>query len=426
MALFLSKAFQLYKFFNLFRKSADLEQKAHKTSDSNLHIILGGRPTASGVSITGENALSIPAVLQAIRLIAENIGSLPCKLYHDLEQGKQNAKEHTAHRIVHNRANGWTSAGQLRTDLTRDALIYGSGFAKVVRSSDDRPLELVRLKPGTVTVFEDSLADLPPFYRVTEAGGTVEYLHTEILDIRPFANKSLVSLGREAIGLSSVLEDHAVKLFAGGGKPPAVLSNANTIPSEQGVGEKVVKRLKDNYRKAQSDGFTVPLVLDDGWTYAQMALASTDAQFLENRVFQIDDIARIFGIPPHMLFELSRATWSNAEQMSATFMQLCLRPWLDRWQDAYATVLLTEDEQDEYSFEFVIDDLQRADTKTRAEVFSTLVSSRVMTPNEVRAAMNMPPMEGGDELVNPFTTSTAAPALPAPATDISKDISNEQ
>ncbi|QNQ63113.1 phage portal protein [Brucella sp. 6810] len=409
------------------RKSIS-ETKALKTSDHDLSTLFGGTVTHSGVPVSGERALSIPAVLQAVRLISENIGSLPCKLYHDLDQGKAQANEHSAHRIVHSRANGWTSAGQLRADLTCDALIYGSGFAKIIRASDDRPLELVRLKPGSVSVYEDSLADLPPVYRVTEANGVNDYAHTEILHIKPFGNKAPTAYGREAIGLAGVLEEHGAKLFKGGARPPAVISREKSIPSDQAQGEAVIKSLRSRFAAAQRNGFDVPLILDDGWDYAQMALTSTDAQFLENRVFQIDDIARIFGIPPHMLFELSRATWSNAEQMSATFMQLCLRPWLDRWQDAYATVLLTEDEQDEYSFEFVIDDLQRADTKTRAEVFSTLVSSRVMTPNEVRAAMNMPPMEGGDELVNPFTTSTAAPVQSldtAPATGTPKDISND-
>ncbi len=143
-------------------------------------------------------------------------------------------------------------------------------------------------------------------------------------------------------------------------------------------------------------------------------MTSTDAQYLENRVFQIDDIARIFGVPSTMLFELTRGTWANTEEMARSFMQLCLRPWLDRWQDAYSTVLLTEDEQDAHSFEFVIDDLQRADASARAEIFNKLIAARVMTPNEVRATMNMQPLPGGDELANPYTTTS-------PKADSAKD-----
>jgi len=170
-----------------------------------------------------------------------------------------------------------------------------------------------------------------------------------------------------------------------------------------------VKKIRDRFRAAAANGFDTPLILDDGWIYQQMAFSSTDAQFIENRVEQINEIARIFGVPPHMLYQLDRATWSNAEQMAASFLQLCLRPWLDRWQDAYATVLLTEEERDSLYFEFVVDDLQRTDAAARAEIFSKLIAARVMTPNEVRAAMNLPALDGGDELANPYTT-TSTPA----------------
>lgn len=171
-----------------------------------------------------------------------------------------------------------------------------------------------------------------------------------------------------------------------------------------------------SWRAYQANTNGDPLILDAGWKYDQPAMTSTDAQFIENRLEQINEIARIFGVPPSMLYQLDRATWGNAEQMAASFLQLCLRPWLDRWQDAYTTVLLTEDEQDDLYFEFVIDDLQRADAAGRAEIFGKLVAMRAMTPNEVRAAMNLPAMEGGDELANPYTTTTTTgPAAREPA-----------
>src|SRR5690606_13195335 len=116
-------------------------------------------------------------------------------------------------------------------------------------------------------------------------------------------------------------------------------------------------------------------------------------------------------------YQLDRGTWANSEQMAASFLQLCLRPWLDRWQDAYATVLLTEDEQDSHYFEFVIDDLLRANAADRTDNITKLIASRVMTPNEARAAMNLPAMKGGDELANPYTTTTPTGSVQAPAKD---------
>lgn len=380
-----------------------LEQKSFLTSDQSFSI-LGDTPTQSGKVVTGQNALTIPAVLQAVRLISETVGSLPCKLYTETGAGKAQAKEHSAFRMVHSRANEWTSAGKLRQDLTADALLYGGGFARVIRLDDGTPFELHRIRPEKVTVLEDSITGAP-VYRVQEATGSVDYSHKDILYIPAFGGVSPVKYGREAIGIAAILEDHSSKLFASGARPAGVITFEKTIPHNE-LGEKTISRIYESFKKSSRKGFESPPVLDSGAKYDQMALTSTDAQFIENRVFQIDDIARIFGVPPSMLYQLDRATLNNAEEMSHSFLQLCLRPWLDRWQDAFAIVLLEEGEQDDFYYEFVIDDLQRADTKTRAEVFSKLISARVMTPNEVRSAMNLPAMEGGDELINPFTTST--------------------
>src|SRR5690606_5772106 len=158
-----------------------------------------------------------------------------------------------------------------------------------------------------------------------------------------------------------------------GARPSGVITDKNKIPGDASGAQTIANILK-SWRKWQANDNGDPLVLDGGREYTAQTMPSTDAQFLENRLEQINEIARIFGVPPHMLYQLERATWSNAEQMAASFLQLCLRPWLDRWQDAYATVLLSEDEQDDLYFEFVIDDLQRADAAGRAEIFGKLVA----------------------------------------------------
>lgn len=130
--------------------SSLIEQKAMSLVDERIGEIFGAIPTASGVLVTGNSAMHVPAVLQAVRLISETLGSLPCKLYREAGDSKEAAKVHPAHKITHSRANEWTSAGQLRIDLTVDALLHGAGYAQVVRTSDDRPLELHRLDPSKV------------------------------------------------------------------------------------------------------------------------------------------------------------------------------------------------------------------------------------------------------------------------------------
>ncbi|WP_244488663.1 phage portal protein [Bosea sp. Leaf344] len=390
-------------------------QKTIPLSDTAIVELFSTLPTVSGISLGAHTALRVPAVLQAARLIAETVGTLPCKLYRDAGDSKEAAKDHAGHRLTHNRVNGWTSAGHLRTLLTTDALLHGAGYAHVVRTGDGRPVEMHRLAPGSVQRrFED---DGEPFYIVTDAQNRQRRLaFSDVLYIPTFGEVSPVQLGKEAIGVAMLLERHAAQFFGSGARPAAVLSNEKPQGGEQGA--TTITNIRKSFRNWLAGGSSDPLILDAGWKYEQPAMTSTDAQFLEHRLEQVREIARIFGVPPSMLFELSRATWSNAEQMAASFLQLCLRPWLDRWQDAYATVLLTEDEQDILYFEFVIDDLQRADAAGRAEIFGKLVAMRAMTPNEVRAAMNLPAIEGGDELANPYTTTgPAAGANDNPSTD---------
>lgn len=391
-----------------------IEKKSMSLTSPGIEELFGSVPVASGVSVTPASALRVPAVLQAVRLISETCGSTPVKLYRDTDGSKEAAKNHPAYRLVHGRANEWTSAGQLRIDLTADAILHGAGYAVVDRAADGRPIFLRRLKPGSVQRrFEDSGE---PFYLVTDASNRQLRFHFgDILYLPSFLDTSPVALGKEAIGLAMVLERHGSQFFGSGARPSGIISNEKSVSGDSGT--KTIANMLKSWRtwKATSNGD--PLILDAGWRYDQPAMTSTDAQFLENRIEQINEIARATGVPPHMLYQLDRATWSNSEQMGATFLQLCLRPWLDRWQDAYSAVLLTEDEQDAYYTEFVVDDLQRADAAGRAEIFGKLVAMRAMTPNEVRAAMNLPAIEGGDELANPYISTTTTGPATAPRKD---------
>jgi len=381
------------------------ERKSYSLTDPVSIEIFGGHPTVSGVSVTANSALQNPAVLHAIRLIAETVGSLPCKLYREEAESKEPAKDNSSYRLVHDRANEWTSAGQMRVDLTTDALMHGSGFAELIRFGDGRPFELHRLTPGTVRrCFEDNGE---PYYLIQQSNGRSRRLsYRDVLYVSAFGGMSPVKLGKEAIGVAMILERHASQFFGSGTRPSGVISNEDKALNGD-AGAKTISNILKSFRIWRQSANGDPLILDGGWKFDQPAMTSTDAQFLENRIEQINEIARIFGVPPSMLYQLDRATWGNAEQMAASFLQLCLRPWLDKWQDAYATALLTEDEHDTRYFEFVVDDLQRADAAGRAEIFSKLVAMRAMTPNEVRAAMNLPAMDGGDELANPYTTTSA-------------------
>lgn len=389
-----------------------IEKKSILLSDSAIFEIFGGVPSASGVTVTASNVLRVPAVLHAVRLISETIGSLPCKGYREAGDSKEVAKDHDGYRLVHRFANEWTSAGQLRVDLTADAILHRAGFAEVVRFPDGRPFELHRLTPGTTQ--RRFRENGEPVYLIQRANGRQEQKSfRDVLYMPSFREVSPIMLGKDAIGLAMTLERHASQFFSSGARPSGIISNEKLSGGESGA--KTVSNILKSWRAWQSNANGDPLILDAGWKYDQPAMTSTDAQFIENRLEQINEIARAVGVPPTMLYQLERGTWSNTEQMASSFLQLCLRPWLDRWQDAYSVVLLSEDEQDDHYFEFVTADLERADAAARAENYSKMIAARVYTPNEVRAFENMPRIEGGDELANPYTTTTTAGPTTPPA-----------
>lgn len=392
-----------------------VEQKSVTLTDPAAFELFGAVPTIAGPSINAATALRVPAVYSAVALITGAIGSLPAKAFETTDAGKQTAKEHPAYRLVHDEANDWTSAGQLRARLTADALLHDHGYAFANRSSSNGVVqEFIRLDPRTVTMKADDTTG-EPFYEVQDGKQKRVYHYRDILHISAPLDLAPIKAGREAIALAAVLERHGSQLFASGARPGALIYNDAKRGGEGADGSKVIKAIKAAFRAATASGaFTEPMVLDDGWKYQQLSLNSTDAQFLENRTFQINEIARVFRVPPHLLFELSRATWSNAEEMFQSFLTLTLRSWLDAWEWTYARVLLTPEERAAgYYVEFVIDDLLTANAATRATTYAQYRSMGAMTANEVRAGLNLPAKDGGDTLDNPNIT----PGKPSPNND---------
>ena len=390
---------------NTVRKSIGLpvEQKAFSLSDPEIGSIFGYVPTASGVSVTASTALRVPAVLQAVRLISEAAGTTSCKLYVNVDDSKEAAKGHRAYKLVHDKANGWTSAGQLRTELTVDALLHGFGVAHVRRLSDGTPYEIHRLKPGSVQRRTED--DGEPYFIVTTADRRqVTLRYTDVIYLPGFTDGSLIGLGKEAIAVGMNLERHAAEFFGSGARPAVAITAGNA--SDEKKGANVTANVKKLFKQAMAEDRIV--VLEGGADVEVLTMTSTDAQFIENRRFQIDEIARVFGVPPTMLFDLERGTWANSEEMARGFRQTCLQAWFERWQSAYAICLLSDDEQTSHYVEFVSDDMQNTDVSVRTETLTKLIAARVMTPNEARGKLNMPSVPGGDELVNPHITPAAS------------------
>lgn len=377
------------------------DQKALTLTDADALTLFGAFPTASGLSIGPGNAMRVPAVACAVGLISETIGAIPVKLYDRASKATQT--DHPAYRLVHDEANEWTSAAELRRDLTLDALLHGAGHAQVIRLTDGTPYELHRLEPGRVQ--RDQETDGEPFFRVSTDTGTVRLSYRDVLRVESIGGVSPITLGREAIALALSFETHIGGLFANGGRPSGVIKAKKVLDVE--AKKKLAASWFNTHSGTRAGGTAI---LDEEMDYLPLSTTLADAQFAENRLEQIREIARVFRVPPTMLFELSRGTWSNTEQMFMQFLQVTLKPWLTDWAWAYARCLLTPEERRESYFQAVTDDLLTTDAAARATAYSQYRSMGALTANEVRAGMNLPPMQGGNELQNPFTTSKDAAA----------------
>ena len=380
-----------------------LTRKSLANPSDDLYALFGLTPTASGIAVSAETALRVPAVGSAIRVISEAVACLDVMVKQVAADGTEtDLPTHPVLPLLHNEANGWTSGFELIRDLVIDALTDDrGGLAYVNRVGDGRVMEILRYRPGTVSVEYDQATGEPSYKINNMPVDARDMIHL----CSPFGRAPL-SLAREAIGVAVVLERHASRLFGRGARP----SGALKFP--KGMGEEAVKKARAAWRETHEgeDNGGRTAILYDGAEFEALTFNSTDAQFLENRTFQIYEIARAFRVPPSMLFALDRATWSNTEQMGREFLIYCLEPWLKSLEGALRRALLGDEERAGLVIRFDRDDLTRADLSTRATVINALISSRTINPNEGRNWLGLPPRAGGDEFLNP--NITAAPEAP--------------
>jgi HK97 family phage portal protein len=382
----------------------------------------GDGGTIAGPEISPQTALSVPAVRAACDLIAGICGTLPVNLFKPAAGGgKEVAADHPGQSIVASDASPWLDAGELRSALTLDALLWGAGYALVIRDSDGKPQELHRLLPTAVIARVDPNTSEPSYdYNVGTGGGN--YSYRDVIVIRPIVRMdnigaygfqtglAPIKTCREAIALCIALEQHAARLMRHGGRPSGVLTFPHKLGAETG------KKIKTSWQAAtsgRSAGGTA--VLEEGGDFKPLAFSSVDQQFLQLREFQVLEISRAFGIPPPFLAEHGRATFSNFEQSSRQLTTFCLQPWFKCWAAAYRRVLLTDEDRKAGVYAaYDLDALLQGDLLARASAYSTMISSRIINPNEAREREHLPAYPAGAVFSNP-NTSTAGPVIPANA-----------
>lgn len=382
---------------------------------------LGARPTNSGVQVNEETALRSSAVFAAVRVLSESVASLPLIVYRRLGRGKERASDHPLYTILHDRANEEMTAFTFREVMMQHLLLWGNAYAEIEYDNAGRVRGLWPLRPDkTWPEREERTKKL--VYRVILPDGQGVTLPAErVLHIPAFAadgivGRSPIRLAREAIGLALAAEEFGARFFGQGATLGGVLEHPGQLSEE------ALKRLREsfeNMHQGLSRAHRIA-ILEEGMSYKQIGIPPEDAQFLETRKFQVTEIARIFRVPPHMIGDLERATFSNIEHQSIEFVVHSLRPWLVRWEQAINWKLFTPSERQQFFAEFLVDGLLRGDIRSRYEAYAIGRQWGWLSANDVRELENLNPVEGGDVYLSPMNM--------VPATQIgqSKEANEEQ
>ncbi|WP_423207646.1 phage portal protein [Paracoccus yeei] len=394
------------------RKTQPTEQKSLASPDAAMLAAFGlTEATSTGIVVSQADAMQVPAVANAVQLISEAVASLDVSVKRIQGQDEVDVPDHPLLPLLRDESNEWTSAFELIRQIVRDALMDDRGGLAWVNRVNGEPREIIRYR-RSVLQFDLDLETGERKYRL----GNRPIAARDVIHLLPPLERAPLTLAREAIGIAVALDRHAAKLFSRGARP----SGALLIP--KGMGEEAIKATRAAWRVAhegEDQGRTA--FLYDGMTFEPFTFNSTDAQFLENRKFQIQEIGRAFNIPSPMLGDLERATWSNAEQKGREFLSYTLEPWLRALEGALRRALFSDEERANHVIRFDRDDLTRADLQTRATTISSLIASRTINPNEGRAWLGLPPRDGGDEFLNPNISA----AKPEPHTGSPETTENE-
>jgi HK97 family phage portal protein len=374
----------------------------------------GGNRNPSGVRIDPETALRSTVVLACVRVLSSSVAGLPLHLYRRLPNGgKEIAREVPLYRILHERPNGWQTSYEWREQIMLHLLTHGQAFVEIAGAGP--ATQLIVLHPSRMQVERIENGRLRYRYREDRGTETI-YSQDAIMHLRWLSDDGVngmvpVELARDAIGLARACEIHGASFFGNGARPGVVLSTDSTISAEAAEAlrngwERMHRGSERSHRTAVLQGGLKPIEIGGG--------NMQESQFLETRRFAVEECARVWGVPPHLVGDLSRSSFSNIEQQSIDFVTNGLMPWLRRIESAIARDLITDDS---LFAEFDTRGLLRADAAGRSAYFNTLWSLGVASVNEIRAWENMNPVDGGDVRfvqLNMTTLDKAAAAEPEP------------
>ena len=356
----------------------------------------------SGKSVTPSSAIQVSAVYACVRVIAETIASLPLNVFEATDKGGVKALEHPLQRLLHDEPNPEMTSFIWRETMLSHLLLWGNSYCQILRTGRNGIVGLYPLLPDHMAVDRDTKGKLT--YTYTTSEGRMEQLNPEdVLHIPGLGfdgvmGYSPIALEKAAIGLGIAAEEYGSKFFQNGARPSGILTHPNTVKDPAAL------RASWNAAYGGSGNASRVAVLEEGMTFVPLSMPNNEAQFLETRKFQVTEICRIFRVPPHMIGDLERATFSNIESQNISFAVHTIRPWLVRIEQAINKTLIPENEKDRYYAQFNIDGLMRGDYKSRMEGYAIARQNGWMSANDIRALENLNPIseeEGGNAyLVN--------------------------
>lgn len=367
-------------------------------------FFLGG--STAGKHVNERSSMQMTAVYSCVRILSEAVAGLPLHLYrYNDSGGKEKAVDKSLYRILHDEPNPEMTSFIFRETLMTHLLLWGNAYAQIIRNGKGEILGLYPLMPSKMTVDRDKSGVLYYKYqRTTEDSPDLGTPQTVILEPRDvlhipglgfdgLVGYSPIAMAKNAIGMAIACEEYGAKFFANGANPGGVLEHPGTIKDPQ--------RVKDSWNAAyQGSGNSHRVaVLEEGMKFQPISISNEQAQFLETRKFQINEIARIFRVPPHMIGDLEKSSFSNIEQQSLEFVKYTLDPWVVRWEQSLSRALLLPEDKEKYFFKFNVDGLLRGDYASRMTGYATARQNGWMSANDIRELENLdriPADEGGD------------------------------
>ncbi|MCD8369118.1 MAG: phage portal protein [Clostridiales bacterium] len=389
------------------------DKPTNSTAGSAWRFYFGN--SSSNKLVSERSAMQVAAVYACVRVLAEAVAQLPLHLYRYTGEGsKEKAADHPLYFLLHDEPNPEMSSFVFRETLMTHILLWGNAYAQIIRNGKGDILALYPLMPNRMRVDRDEHGRLYYEYTLSDDDApqvkkTIlkpsEVLHIPGLGYDGLVGYSPIAVAKNAVGLTIATEEYGAKFFANGATPGGILEYPGTVKDP------------DKVREAWNKGFggsgnsNKVAVLEEGMKYTPISINPDEAQFLDTRKFQIDEIARIFRVPPHLIGDLEHSTFSNIEQQSLEFVTYSLQPWLVRWEQGIHRVLLNENERKDYFVKFNVDGLLRGDYQSRMNGYATARQNGWMSANDIRELENLdriPEKDGGDlYLINGNMTKLA-------------------